>query len=331
MTALQFEDTYGDEWAELERLLALLPSSDVEWRRMRKVVGADPVSTARIAELYRRACGQLALARARAYPAHLVDRLDALTADAHQRIDRHSDVGWTRVWTLVRDGIPTAVRAHRVYVAVAAAAFVVPTVVMALLVVWRPELILSMVSADTAAGFEAMYSPTADSIGRLRTAETDWTMFGFYIRNNIGVAFQCFAGGLFAGVGSLSSLRSMVPSAARWPAIVIDRGLSSTFFSFVATHSAFELTAIVLSAAGLRMGYSVVAPGRMRRLDALVLATRESVVVLYGATALLVIAAAFEAFWSSARWIPLPLKYTVAAICWAAAVWSLLQQGRRAH
>ena len=28
-------------------------------------------------------------------------------------------------------------------------------------------------------------------------------MFGFYIRHNIGIAFQCFAGGLFAGIGSL--------------------------------------------------------------------------------------------------------------------------------
>ena len=48
-----------------------------------------------------------------------------------------------------------------------------------------------------------MYSPSADSIGRLRTVDTDWMMFGHYIRNNIGVAFQCFAGGLFAGLGSI--------------------------------------------------------------------------------------------------------------------------------
>ena len=28
-------------------------------------------------------------------------------------------------------------------------------------------------------------------------------MFGFYIKNNMGVGFQTFAGGLFAGLGSL--------------------------------------------------------------------------------------------------------------------------------
>ena len=45
------------------------------------------------------------------------------------------------------------------------------------------------------------YSKAAESIGR--NAGTDWMMFGVYIRNNIGIAFQCFAGGLFAGLGSL--------------------------------------------------------------------------------------------------------------------------------
>jgi len=53
-----------------------------------------------------------------------------------------------------------------------------------------------VVDADTAASYEQMYSPDADSIGRMRTADTDWAMFGFYIRNNVTVSFQCFAGGL---------------------------------------------------------------------------------------------------------------------------------------
>ncbi len=46
--------------------------------------------------------------------------------------------------------------------------------------------------------YEEMYSDAAESIGA-RGADTDWAMFGFYIRNNIGIAFQCFAAGIFAG------------------------------------------------------------------------------------------------------------------------------------
>jgi uncharacterized membrane protein SpoIIM required for sporulation len=331
MTALQFEERYGDEWLELETLLNLLPDNPADWYAHSWTGETDPFSTVRLTELYRRACGHLALARARAYPAHLVDRLDVLIADAHQRIYRRPEIGWHRVKSLVQQEIPAAVRRHSPYLLVSTAVFVVPLVAMALVVYRQPELILSMVSADTAASFEDMYSTTAQALGRTRTADTDWTMFGFYIRNNIGVAFQCFAGGLFAGVGSLFFLAYNGAFAGAVGAYLIGRGMGTTFLSFVVTHSAFELTAIVLSgAAGLRMGYSIIAPGRRSRADALALATRESVVVLYGATLMLIVAAATEAFWSSAQWIPRGMKYGVAAICWAAVIGYLFTHGRDA-
>ena len=98
------------------------------------------------------------------------------------------------------------------------ALFMVPTLLVGRLVYERPELMLSVVSAETAAPFEEMYSPSAEAIGSVRDASTDWVMFGYYIRNNIGVAFQCFAGGLFAGLGSCSSSPTTACSAARSPA-----------------------------------------------------------------------------------------------------------------
>jgi uncharacterized membrane protein SpoIIM required for sporulation len=331
MTALQFEERYGDEWVELETLLNLLPDNPSQRHGHGWTSDVLSRDTLRLTELYRRACGHLMLARARAYPAHLVDRLDALTAGAHQRIYYRRDVGWHSARRLVQQTIPAAVRQHSSYLLVAATVFVVPLVFMALLVYRQPELILSMVSADTAASFEDMYSTTAQALGRTRTADTDWTMFGFYIRNNIGVAFQCFAGGLFAGVGSLFFLAYNGAFAGAVGGYLVGRGLATTFFSFVITHSAFELTAIVLSgAAGLRVGYGIIAPGRRSRADALALAARESIGLLCGATLMLIIAAATEAFWSSAQWIPSGVKYGVAAICWAAVIAYLFKHGRAA-
>jgi uncharacterized membrane protein SpoIIM required for sporulation len=176
-----------------------------------------------------------------------------------------------------------------------------------------------------------MYSSSAHSIGRMRMASTDWVMFGYYIRNNISVSFQCFAGGLFVGVGSIFFLAVIGAFGGAIAGYLAERGLSTTFFSFVATHSAFELTAIVLSgAAGLRIGHALLAPGRLTRLQALILASREVVVILYGVTAMLVVAAAVEAFWSSASWLAPTLKYGVASLCWAAVLGYLLFQGRRA-
>ena len=130
-------------------------------------------------------------------------------------------------------------------------------------------------------------------------------MFGHYIRNNIGISFQCFAGGLFGGIGSLFFLAYNGAFGGAVAGYLTARGLSSTFYSFVATHSSFELTAIVISgAAGLRLGQAFLSPGRSTRTQSLVIAARDSIVLVYGVMAMLLIAAAVEAFWSSATWPP---------------------------
>lgn len=323
MTPLQFEALYQAEWQELENLLD----------RVFGRVGSsrDTVRGERLATLYRRACEHLALARARAYPAYLLDRLEKLTAEAHQAIYQRQELGLTRVREFVAVTFPRTVRAHAAYVWVATAVLTLPTLIVGMLVYRNPEMILSVVDAWTAAGFEAMYSESAEALGRLRQADTDWVMFGFYIRNNITVAFQCFASGLFVGLGSLFFLAYNGLYMGAIGGYLTERGLSATFYSFVATHSSFELTAIVLSgAAGLRIGHALLAPGRYTRKQALVLAGRESALILTGAVFMLLVAAAIEAFWSSAQWIPSTVKYSVAAACWLAVLLYLTLQGRDA-
>jgi uncharacterized membrane protein SpoIIM required for sporulation len=326
MTPLHFEQMYQDEWAELEVSVA-----HVIGRQVDQSAAPAPVSGARVASLYRRTCEHLALARARSYPAYMVDRLERVTADAHQLIYQRREFGFAGVREMLAVDFPSAVRLHGMYVAVAGAMFLLPAVVMGVLVYWRPELILSVISSEMASSFETMYSPSTHSIGRTRTATTDWMMFGYYIRNNVSVAFQCFAGGLFAGLGTLFFLAHNGAYSGALAGYLTERGLSATFYAFIATHSAFEVTAIVLSgAAGLRIGHALLAPGRVTRRQSLVLATRQATVLLYGVTTMLLIAAAIEAFWSSANWLPATLKYAVAALCWTSVLGYFTFQGRRA-
>jgi uncharacterized membrane protein SpoIIM required for sporulation len=285
----------------------------------------------RVAGLYRRSCEQLALARSRAYPTYLVDRLNQLTADAHQVIYQRREIGIARLRRLLAVEFPRSVRANAPYVWLATFMFAAPLVSLGLLVFSKPELILSLVDGQTAGQFEAMYSETGENIGRKRDADSDWIMFGFYIYNNIGIAFQCFASGLFVGLGSLFFLAFNGAYIGAIAGYLTEAGLSRTFYSFVATHGAFELTAIVLSgAAGLRIGHALLAPGPRTRRQALINATRESIVIVYGVTGLLVIAAAVEAFWSSATWIPHGVKYAAAVCCWIAVIGYLWRQGRHA-
>ena len=65
-------------------------------------------------------------------------------------------------------------------------------------------------------------------------------------------------------------------------------------------------------------------------MQALVAASRESIVIVYGFAVMLLIAAAIEAFWSSAGWLPHAVKYTVASGCWIGVICYFVFQGRRA-
>jgi uncharacterized membrane protein SpoIIM required for sporulation len=192
-----------------------------------------------------------------------------------------------------------------------------PAIALGLAVYHNPDLILSIVDGSTAARFEKMYDPSNEVLGRLRDAGSNWMMFGFYIMNNIGIAFQCYATGILLGVGSVYFIAMNGAFGGAIAGYVASAGFGGTFFSFIATHSAFELTAIVLSgAAGLRIGRAVLLPGRLPRAAALQLAARDTSIIVFGSAVMLVIAAAIEAFWSSAAWITPTAKYCGAAACW---------------
>ena len=126
----------------------------------------EPLRGERVAALYRRACEHLALARARSYPAYLLDRLDRLTADAHQVIYQQRELGASALWRIIARDFPRAVRANSRYVWLATVLFTAPLLIVGVLVYYQPSLILSVVDASTAAEFEQMYSRSGEAIGR---------------------------------------------------------------------------------------------------------------------------------------------------------------------
>jgi uncharacterized membrane protein SpoIIM required for sporulation len=316
MTPLDFEAAYAPLWTELEAVIRVAETK-------RKFDGA------RLATLYRRVCEHLALAQARAYPIHLTQRLESLTQSAHRLIYRQHDYGLARFARLALVDFPEAVRAHRVYLLVSALMFVLPLLAAGWAAYRDPGFILHLLDASAVQQFDSMYSDSAESLGRTRSAGDDWQMFGFYIMHNIGIGFRCFAAGIFAGVGSAAVVVFNGVQIGAVGGYLIAAGHAENFCSFVITHSAFELTAIVLAgAAGLRLGYAWVAPGRYTRLESLRLAARHAVVIVYGVIGLLLVAAAIEAFWSSARWIAPAVKYGVGGACWVLVLAYLGWQGR---
>jgi uncharacterized membrane protein SpoIIM required for sporulation len=317
MSPLEFEQVHAAEWEALETQLGLLEA---------RKPGVDAAAVLRS---HRRVCEQLALAQARGYPLHVAERLGALAQRAHRLIYREPPAGVARLSQFLRLRFPQGLRRQRGPMLWATLAFALPLLATGLACWHDPAFALLVLPAENLSSFDAMYGDAAHAIGRTRGADDDWQMFGHYIRNNIGIAFQCFATGLLAGLGSLFFLvvnGVMIGAVAGY---LTARGLGHNFWPFVATHGAFELTAIVIAgAAGLMLGRALLAPGTLTRGGALAAGGREAATLVGGAAAMLVVAAAVEAFWSPARWVPPAVKFGVAALCWALVFAYLARAGR---
>ena len=125
-----------------------------------------------------------------------------------------------------------------------------------------------MIDAKEVRNFDAMYGPeTGEHLGR--TSGDDWHMFGFLHHAQRRDLVPVLAAGLILGIGTLVMVAYNGLLLGAVAGLLVTRGDSERFFSFVVTHSAPELTAIVLSgAAGLKLGHAVLAPGRLTRTQA---------------------------------------------------------------
>lgn len=296
-----FEDRYAADWQQLERAVAK-PKGDPGRNFPRH---------------YRYLCHQLALAKHRRYSPQLVSRLNRLVLQSHHCLYQHNIRYRYQLLRFVVWGFPAAIRHNRHYVCCALLLFVLPLLIMGVSCYVNEELIFSVMPPDKVRQMEAMYDSSAKAIGRNRQSDTDLMMFGYYIKNNIGISFRTFAGGMLLGVGAAFFLIYNGVLIGGIAGHLTQMGFTNTFYPFVIGHGAFELTAIVFSgAAGLKLGLALLAPGPYRRVDALRLAGREAVQIVYGAMLMLVIAAFLEAFWSSSNTLPNTMKYGVGIALW---------------
>ena len=124
-------------------------------------------------------------------------------------------------------------------------------------------------------------------------------MAGFYVLNNASIGLQCFAGGLLLGIGGLYVTVSngvMLGAVFGFMLTVPER---ENFVQFVTAHGPFELTAIVFSAAaGMRLGFSLIATGGLSRVVSLQRAAVEAVPAMGAAVVLFCLAALIEGFLS---------------------------------
>src|SRR5262249_45524096 len=137
---------------------------------------------------------------------------------------------------------------------------------------------------------EEMYSKPS-----VRSGGENVRMAGFYVNNNVGIAFRCFATGALFGLGSVVFLVYNGLLMGAVSGMLARTGQGMNLLTFCCGHSFFELTAIVISgAAGLRMGYALVSTGGRTRWGSLRRCADELVQLVSGAALMLLVAALIE-------------------------------------
>lgn len=250
---------------------------------------------------YREIAADLARARTYGVDGPTIDRLDRLVSAGHNalyRDDRHTT---RRVWTVLMRECPAAVVGAWRYVVLAFLVFAVPAAVGYAALRDRPalaeEILPDQMLSRAEAGVERM------SQGRkyfqASAAERPYVAT-YIITNNVRVAAMCFAGGIFAGVGSLILLAFNGLSMGTIGGHFANVGLFGYLLEFIVGHGVLELFAIwVAGAAGFLLGLSLLAPGRLTRRDALVVAGRRAVRMVVASTLLLLVAGLIEGFLST--------------------------------
>ena len=300
------------EWLELEAMLATF----TRYRRRRK----RPEELARFATLFRSVCADLARARAQGYPDDLVDYLNALAARSHNVFYVSPPQPFGAAWKFFKTTFPLAIRKNAAYFLAGLFLFYGPMIGMIALARSGDPVLYQIVPKSMLESMEKMYQKGHK---KGRSEAQDMTMAGFYVKHNVGIAFDCFATGVFFGLGSIFVLLFNGIAIGAVVGFISNTGSAANLLSFIVGHGPFELTAICISGgAGLRLGLGAIFTGNRRRSDSLRIAAREAVQMVAGAAMLLLGAALIEGFFSPSG-LPMAVKFAFGAICTLFLIWYL--------
>jgi uncharacterized membrane protein SpoIIM required for sporulation len=293
----RFVNERKNNWQKLEGLLEILETSPLR--------GLPRAQVRELGELYRRAAADLAIARAESRDPKLVNYLNSLVIRAHGKIYRAESQGFGLIWDFFARDFPRAFRRTWRYTALSFAVFMIFAI----------------------ASFVLCYNDLnfADDLGlgMLRYAVEDgnrwWESLNqanqigssAILTNNILVALRAFALGAFFGIGTLYVLifNGLHIGGVLGVCYAINPAFANDLVTFMIGHGVIELSCIFIAGgAGLLIGYSMINPGDLTRVEALKKNGLEAVRLAVGCAVLLVIAGIIEGFLSPSA-LPAWIKF----------------------
>ncbi len=300
MKVAQLLEKRRRNWHELESLCA----------RTDKLSAAD---YSRFSSLYRAVCADLALAESYQLPHNTVQYLHRLVGKAHNLLYRRRKFDYQAVIDVLFQEVPQRIFRDRA-VQVAFATFWILFILSAALGYSKtlfPGYVEEMVTSEQLQQLEANFKDTPN-----RSLEDNIAMAGMYIQHNTGIGLRVFSWGLLVipGLFELASNPLQIGAMFGYMARP-DVPEGKNFFHFVTAHGPFELTAIVLSGgAGLKLGMSWIAPGKLARIDSMRKIGREALPIMGAAAVMFFLAAMIEGFISPFALLPFWVKAGVSVV-----------------
>jgi uncharacterized membrane protein SpoIIM required for sporulation len=264
-------------WDRLESLV----------KRRRQLSGAE---VDELVDLYQRVSTHLSMVRSASTDSVLIGRLSSLVARARSAVTGAHAPLWrefTRFWTVSFPVV--AYRSWRWWLGTAVVFFAV-TAVIGLWVSGNPEVratigtpseIDELVNTD----FASYYSENPAGSFALQV----WV-------NNFWVAWQCIGFAILLGIPIPYILFQNAANLGVIAGLMFDAGKADVLLGLLTPHGLLELTAVFLAAAaGMRLGWSVIAPGNRPRGQVLAEQGRAVIAVAAGMVVVLAVAGLIEA------------------------------------
>ena len=276
-----FVAAHRAEWARLEELVRR-----AGWPRQLRGAEVDE-----LVALYQRTATHLSVVQSRSPDPLLIGRLSTLVARARAAVTGAGVPAWRDAARFLVITFPVVVYRARWWWLGAALGSLLVAFALGVWVDLHPQVqaaiaapaeVKRLVEHD----FANYYSenPAGSFAARV------WT-------NNAWVAAGTLSLGVFLGLPTLWILLQNATNVGVAGGLMAASGRSEQFFGLILPHGMLELTAVFVAAGvGLRLGWTVVDPGRRSRLDALATEGRAAFSVALGLVLVLLVSGAIEAF-----------------------------------
>lgn len=308
---------------------AFVAAHNAEWRRLEQLVnrGTRKMSGEEIdelVELYQRAATHLSVVRSASPEPALIGRLSSLVARARAAVTGAQAPNWSYAARFFTVSFPAAAYRMRRWWLTSAVLANLVSVGLAIWVARHPDVQASIASP------ESIKQLVQHDFANYYTEHAAGA-FAFQVWiNNVWVSAQALTLGILLGIPTLWVLWNNQVNLGVTAGLMFASGKGGIFFGLILPHGLLELTAVYLaSAAGLRLGWTIIDPGPRRRAQALAEEGRAAMSVALGLIVVLAVSGGIEGFVTGhvhTTW----LRIAIGVIAETAFLTYIIVLGRRA-